>query len=252
MALNKGDFILIDYTAKIKETGELIDTTIEEVAKRENAYREDKVYEPILVILGEHRVVRGLEEELEKMDVGEEKTIEVEPARAYGERDPNKVKIMSIREFARRGITPRPGDIVEIGGLPAVIRNVSGGRVIVDFNHPLAGKTIIYEVKILSKVESDVDKVKQLVHRRIKAVPVEKLNVKLARGTARIEIPPDAFLLEDIQYAKQAIVRDIERYIDSVRRVEFIEVFEIARGEEKEEEKKTRRTRAKRKRSSSK
>ena len=237
MPFNKGDFILIDYTAKIKETGEIIDTTLEEVAKKEKVYREDKVYEPLLVILGEGRVVKGLEEELEKMNVGEEKTIELEPARAYGERDPSKVKIVSIREFTRRGITPKVGELVEIGGLPAIVRNVTGGRVTVDFNHPLAGKTIIYNVKVLKKLEDDKEKILHLVHRRIRSIPIEKFNVELSDGTAKIFMPKETFLLEDIQYAKQAIVKDIERYIKSVATLEFIERFKL-REESKEESKK--------------
>lgn len=231
MPFNKGDFILIDYTAKVKESGELIDTTIEEVAKKENVYREDRVYKPLLVILGEHRIVTGLEEALEKMSVGEEKIVEVEPSKAYGERDPNKVRTLSLREFSKRGITPRPGEVVEVGGLPAVIRSVSGGRVIVDFNHPLAGKTIVYEVKVLSKLESISDKLKHLVHRRIRTVPIEKIKVRIVKGTARVQLPEESYLLEDIQYAKQAIVRDVEKYLEDVYKVEFIEFYEIKKRE---------------------
>lgn len=234
MPFDKGDFILVHYTAKVKESGELIDTTLEEVAKKENLYREDKVYEPLLVILGEHRVVAGLEEELEKMDVGEEKVVEVSPSKAYGERDPSKVKTVSLREFSRRGITPRPGEIVEIGGLPAVIRSVSGGRVTVDFNHPLAGKTIIYEVKVVSKIENVNDKLKHLVHRRLKTIPLDSLKVRIMKGTARVHLPKEAYLLEDLQYAKQAIARDVEKYLGEISKLEFIESYEFRRREVKE------------------
>jgi len=232
MGLNEGDFILIDYIARVKETGELIDTTIADVAKEENVYDENKVYEPLLVILGEHRVVRGLEEELEKMDVGVNKKFEVEPSRAYGERDPNKVKILSLREFTRRGITPKPGAIVEIGGLPAVIRSVSGGRVVTDFNHPLAGKTIVYEVKVLKKIDDVVEKIKHLVHRRMKSIPLERFEVEIIEGNVKIRMPSESYLLEDIQYAKQAIAKDIEKYISNVKSVEFIERYELAKAKE--------------------
>ena len=55
MALEKGSFILIDYVAKVKETGEVFETTIEETAKKEHLYKEDKIYEPKLEVIGEAR-----------------------------------------------------------------------------------------------------------------------------------------------------------------------------------------------------
>ncbi len=227
MPFAKGDFLLIDYIAKVKETGETFDTTIEEVAKKERIYREDKIYEPLLVILGEGRVVKGLEEALEKMNVGEEKEIEVEPKKAYGERDPSKVRMVSLREFSRRGITPRVGEIVEINGLPAVIRSITGGRVIVDFNHPLAGKTIIFKVKVLKKIDDEAEKVKHLVHRRIKAAPTDKIEIERKENEITVKLPKESYLAEDIQYAKQALAREIAKYIPGVSVVKFIQEYKI-------------------------
>ena len=53
MALQKGDFILIDYVAKVKETNEVFDTTKEDVAKKEHLFKEGRIYEPKLVVVGE-------------------------------------------------------------------------------------------------------------------------------------------------------------------------------------------------------
>ena len=53
MALQKGDFTLIDYTAKVKETNEVFDTTSEETAKKEHLHKEGEIYEPKLVVIGE-------------------------------------------------------------------------------------------------------------------------------------------------------------------------------------------------------
>ena len=227
MPFTKGDFLLIDYVAKIKETNEVFDTTFEEVARKERIYREDKTYEPLLVIIGEGRVVRGLEEELQKMNVGEEREIEVEPKKAYGERDPSKVKMVPLREFSRRGITPKVGEIVEIGGLPAVVRSITGGRVIVDFNHPLAGKTIIFKVKILKKIDDELEKVKYLVHRRIRTAPVDKIEVERKEKEIVVKLPKETYLTEDIQYAKQALAREIARYVPNVSIVKFVEEYKI-------------------------
>jgi len=64
MALTKGDFILIEYVGKVKETGDVFDTTIEEVAKKEGLYKEGDIYEPKLVVLGEGWVLKALDEAL--------------------------------------------------------------------------------------------------------------------------------------------------------------------------------------------
>ena len=65
--MKKGDFIKIDYTGKIKETDKIFDTTIEDVAKKENTYNPKVKYGSILVIVGHEKIVKGLDEELEKM-----------------------------------------------------------------------------------------------------------------------------------------------------------------------------------------
>ena len=62
MALQKGDFILINYTAKVKETNEVFDTTYEEVAKKEHLYKEGEIYEPKLVVVGEGWVLKALDD----------------------------------------------------------------------------------------------------------------------------------------------------------------------------------------------
>ncbi len=231
MPFAKGDFILIDFVARVKETGEIFDLTIEEVAKKENIYREDEIYEPMLVVFGEGWILDGLEEELMKMNPGEQKTIELPPEKAFGPRDPSKVKIIPARELTRRGITPRPGARIELDGRPAVIRSVGGGRVVVDFNHPLAGKTLVYNVKIVRKLESSKEKILALIHRRIPRVPVEKFDVRIRSGVVTIEVPEEAYFIEGLQYAKRGIARDIEKFFPEIRSVRFVEKYEFKREE---------------------
>ncbi len=226
MAFKDGDFVLIDYVAKVKETGEVIDTTIAEEAKKAGVYREDKVYEPLLVIIGEHRVIEGLEEALKDLDVGVEKEIEVPPEKAYGKRDPSKVKILPLRELRRHGIEPVPGKIIEVNSVPAIIRSVTGGRVVLDFNHPLAGKTIVYKVKVLKKLEDDEEKIRALIRRRIKGVKNEDIKIrKEGEDTIVIELPASVYLVEGVQYAKKAIADDILKYIPWSKNVVYVEKY---------------------------
>jgi len=144
MPLQTGDFILIDYVGKVKETGEVFDTTIEEVAKKERLYKEGEIYEPKLVVLGEGWVLKALEDELLKLEVGKEATVEIPPEKAFGPRDPGKVKLVPLRRLTSKGITPQIGMRIEYDGKMATVRTVGAGRVQLDFNPPLAGKTLVY------------------------------------------------------------------------------------------------------------
>ncbi|MCC6042313.1 MAG: peptidylprolyl isomerase [Candidatus Verstraetearchaeota archaeon] len=240
MPLQKGDFVLVDYVMKVKDTNEVIDLTVEEVAKKEKVYREDGIYEPALVILGEGWILKGVEEELYKMDVGESKVIEVPPDKAFGERDPSKVKIVNARDLTKRGITPRVGARVELDDGVAIIRRAEGGRVVLDYNHPLAGRTIVCEVKVVKKVEDVKEKVRELVHARIKRVDKEKFKIDVSSdGILTIEIPPEAFTYEGLQYAKRGIALDVARYVPGISAVKFVEVYEVRRAKAEQGEKKS-------------
>ncbi|MCS7139080.1 MAG: peptidylprolyl isomerase [Candidatus Nezhaarchaeota archaeon] len=235
MPLQKGDFVLIDYVMRVKDTNEVVDLTIEEVAKKEKVYREDGIYEPILVILGEGWILKGVEEELYKMEVGESRVIEIPSDKAFGIRDPSKVKIVNARDLTKRGITPRVGSRVEINGSVATIRRAEGGRVILDFNHPLAGRTIVCEVKVVKKVEDINEKIRELIHRRMKRIDKEKFKISLSSdGVLTVELPPEAFTYEGLQYAKRGIAFDVARYIPGISIVKFVEAYAVGRAETKE------------------
>jgi FKBP-type peptidyl-prolyl cis-trans isomerase 2 len=105
MALQKGDFILIDYVAKVKETGEVFDTTIEEVAKKEHLYKEGDIYEPKLVAIGEGWVLKALDESLVSLEAGKAATSEISPDKAFGSRDPEKVKRVPLKQLLAKEIT---------------------------------------------------------------------------------------------------------------------------------------------------
>ncbi len=228
MALRDGDFILIEYTVRVKETGNIVDTTNEEIARREGIYDSNKVYGPTLVVVGKGWVIKGLDEALKELDVGVEKEIEIPPEKAYGPRDPSKVKVYSLREFRRRGIDVRIGDAIDFGGQTGIVKSITGGRVVVDFNHPLAGKTLVYKVKVLEKLEEPVEKLRALVAKHL-GIPLEeaKVDYNEAEKTVVVNIPVKIMTKAGIQYSKIALVSSIyEFFKDSVRRVVLQEVFE--------------------------
>ncbi len=229
------DFILIDYVARNKDTKEIIDVTQEEVAKKEKAYKSDGIYEPMLVAVGEGWVVKGLDEALVGLKEGEEKEIEILPEKAFGTRDPQKLKILAARDLARRGVTPRIGQRVEIDGQLALIRTVGSGRITADFNHPLAGKVIVYSVKVVRKLRDAEEKIRELIHRRLKRVPKENFKITIGKGGVDIEVPTETATLEDFGFAIMGISRDVNKYVDDAEKVRFFESFEFEKERPAEE-----------------
>ncbi len=227
--IREGDFVIVDYVARVEETGEIVDLTLEDVAKKEKIYREDGIYKPKLVIAGEGWFIKGFEEGLIGLEVGKKAEIRVPPEKGFGERDPKKIKVVPIREFRKSGITPRPGMRVTINNKVGTVRTVTSGRVRVDFNHPLAGKTIIYEVYVRKKLTDDLEKIKAIIGRRLRGVDEEKFEVEIENSKVRIHMPNEVFLLENIQYAKLGIASDIHKHFPQINSVVFVE--EIVRKE---------------------
>ena len=225
MPFEKGDFILVDYTGRVVETGEVFETTIEEVAKKEGIYREGGIYEPRLIVIGEGWVLKALDERLVELELNKPVTIKIPPEKAFGERDPSKVRMYPIRRLTAKGITPRIGMRVEVNGRLATIRTIGSGRVQLDFNPPLAGKTLAYEVIVRKKIEDKLEKIKALIHRRLPMVDIESFKINLSDGEVVIELPEEAFYIEGIQVSKRGIFMDLQRFFPEVKTVKFLEEY---------------------------
>jgi FKBP-type peptidyl-prolyl cis-trans isomerase 2 len=225
MPFEKDDFILIDYVAKVKETGEVFDTTIEDVAKKEKLYKEGEIYEPKLVTVGEGWVLKALDESLANLELNKATPVEIPPEKAFGNRDPEKVRLMPLRRLTAKGITPQLGMRVEIDGKLAVIRTIGAGRVQLDFNPPLAGKTIIYEVTVQKKIETKAEKINALIHRRIPVVDITKFTSKIGKTSIEINVPEEAFYVEGLQLAKRGIATDIQKFFPALATIKFVEMF---------------------------
>lgn len=234
MALQKGDFILIDYIGKVKETGEVFDTTIEETAKKEHLYKEGEIYEPKLVVIGEKWVLEALDESLTTMETDKPATVEIPQEKAFGARDPEKVKRVPLRHLTDKGVTPALGMRVEHDSKSATVRALGAGRVLLDFNPPLAGKTLVYEVTVKKKLEAQEEKTAALIHRRIPAVEEGKFKLSIKEKLTSIEMPEEAFYLEGVQVAKRGIALDIQKFFPEITAVTFSETFKAEKAEKAE------------------
>jgi peptidylprolyl isomerase len=225
MSIENGDFILIDYVAKVKETSEIFDTTTEEVAKKERLYKEGEIYESKLIVVGEGWMLKALEESLPNFELKKTASVEIPPEKAFGPRDPEKVRLVPLRRLTTRGITPQPGMRIELDRKFATVRTMGSGRVQLDFNPPLAGKTLVYEVTVQKKLETKADRITALIHRRITAIEVEKFNLKISKKGVTINVPEEAFYVEGLQLAKRGIAADIQKFFPETATIKFVETF---------------------------
>jgi FKBP-type peptidyl-prolyl cis-trans isomerases 2 len=220
--LNQNALILINYTTKIKETGEIIETTIEEVAKANKIYKEGAKYEPKLIALGKGWILKALEEEIQKLNVGDKATIEVPPEKAFGNRDPSKIKVIPLRKSPEKAKDVRVGDQVEYNGQIGTVISINSGRVQIDFNDKLAGKTLIYEIEIVKEITDINEKIERLIKRMM---DIQNPVYKVDQGKVRIEVPEQYFLMDGLQYIKRAIANDILDIIPGISQVEFAEIY---------------------------
>jgi peptidylprolyl isomerase len=224
MPFEKGTLVYVNYTAKVKDTGEPIETTIEEEAKKLDILDTERRYEPRLVAVGEEWVLKGLDEEIAKMDVGEKKTAELPPERAWGDRDPTLLRMVPLRKFGEKADELRVGDVVELDNRVAVVRFIGSGRAQVDFNHRLAGKTLIYDIEAIRKVEPGEDTIRSLMKRRFPGEG-EKIAFSQNAGEIAVTIPEDDFLVEGLQIIKRGIANDVLHFVPEVQKVTFTELY---------------------------
>ncbi len=228
-------FILVNITIKDAETGSIYQTTKEEVAKESGSYSEKSIYLPILVIPGEADLFPKVMEKILELNEGEKFELKLNPEDAYGNYDRGKVRVYSIKRLEREGIRPRVGETVQIDRQTGIIQSVTGGRVTVDFNHPLAGKKILIEGEIVKRIEDELEKVRSIVADSFD-VPLEDIRVEQnEEGVVTVELPSKAYVLRDAYSRKIRSLSLIMRHIKDIRKVIFLEEFEIPK---KEEEKK--------------
>jgi peptidylprolyl isomerase len=224
MTFDKGSLILLDYTARIKDNGEIFETTIEEDAKKSNLYDPTRKYEPRLISVGEGWVLKGLDEALTSTDVGQKLSIEISPDKGFGERDTNKVRMIPQRKLGEKANEIKVGDVVELDDRTGIIRYIGSGRVQIDYNHRLASRVLVYDVNVVKKIESNEDKIKYLLKRRL-PLDDEKAKIEHNDDTVVIELSEDISLLDGLQIIKKAVTTDIFKFVDGLNKITFQEVY---------------------------
>lgn len=230
MTFQKGTLLLIDYTAKVKDTNEVFETTKEDDAKSNSIHDANMKYQPRLVSVGESWVLKGLDDALLNTNAGDKLTVEVPPEKGFGTRDTGKVRMIPLRKLGEDAEKISVGDAIEVDERTGIVRFIGSGRVQVDFNHRFAGKTILYDVNVIKSLDTDNDKIMGLLKRRL-PVDDSKLQFKLNGTDLDIIMPEETFLTEGLQVIKRAIVNDIFKFISKLEKINFIEGYKNTKAE---------------------
>ncbi len=181
------DFVEVDYTGKLPD-GHVFDTTLAQVAQEQHIHSEKTKYGPATICVGEKQLLPGLDEQLVDKEVGKEYTITLSPEHAFGKRDVKKVKIIPMNTFREHKMQPQPGLQIDVDGEMGIVSNISGGRVIVNFNHPLAGKEVVYTFKIRRRVEDPAEQIVSFLSMSFR-IPENQMKVEVKDGKAVVELP---------------------------------------------------------------
>ncbi len=221
MAFNENDFIEVDYTAKDANTKEIITTTMEAEAKKAGIDNKEAKYGPTLVVLGANNVIKGLDRELRKMSIGEEKKLTFKPEDAFGQRDEQLVRVMPLSEFRSHDINPYPGMQVRLEDVMATVKSVNSGRVVVDANHPYAGREIEYDIKIIRQLTEPKSKISALG----KAYGADPTDVLISGK--EVSLHYDSGYKKDAEYfvSKASLVAAILTYMKEFEKVEIKEDY---------------------------
>jgi FKBP-type peptidyl-prolyl cis-trans isomerase 2 len=131
------------------------------VAAENGIYNEETQYRPHLIVVGAGQLVKGFEDDLIDKEIGYSGVVELTPEKAFGSRDPGKVEVVPLTRFKEE--KPVPGMCVSVENKTGIVTRVIGRKVSIDFNHPFADKTIVYNYKIVESIEDRHEKLKALI-----------------------------------------------------------------------------------------
>lgn len=138
MSIGKNKVVTINYTLK-DEKGTVIDST-------ENN-------PPFSYLSGNHQILPGLEEKIDEMIIGSSKNVVLEPKDAYGEFKDDAVQKINKKEFPEGTNLEKGMNFVantpEGQQMPFYIQEIEGEEITIDFNHPLAGQKLEFDVKLV-------------------------------------------------------------------------------------------------------
>lgn len=135
MTITKDKIVSLNYTLK-NDQGQVLE--------------ESPADQPLVYLHGHENIIPGLEKELNGLNTGDEKNVTVQPEEAYGQYNPQLVFEIPKQQFGEQ--LPETGQMVQLqspqGSIVATVAEMNGDNVKMDANHPLAGQTLVFDVKV--------------------------------------------------------------------------------------------------------
>ncbi len=137
--VDKNSRVTLHFALKFPE-GDVIDSTFEK--------------SPASFVIGDGSLLQGFEDKLLGLSAGESRQFTILPEDAFGQPNPNNVQVFTRQDFSKdmeiaEGLVISFADASQ-SELPGVVKSIDGDRIEIDFNHPLAGRTILFDVEIIA------------------------------------------------------------------------------------------------------
>lgn len=237
MPFNENDWVKIDYVARLKENSKVFDTTMEDIARSERIFDEKRAYNSLLCRVGDERfLIPGLARNLVGLELNSPQTFEIDAKDAYGERDSKKIEMVPTKRLRKANLDPRVGNRVQLAGKSGTIIWVGGGRSRIDYNHPLAGKDLTFDVTVVEHLEDDEQIRKEIITRRFPGINLDEITIEVSidPDTISISLPNYLIFMEGIAIAKYTLASELRDFLD-FKVVKFIDLFDYQEKESPEE-----------------
>ncbi len=210
VVVKENDFVELEYTGKAVESGEVFDTTSAAIAKENGIFDEHASYEPAVVCIGKRHLLPGLDMQLVGKEVGKGYTVRLPAEEAFGRKNAKLIQLISTAKFRQQQLTPFPGLQVNIDGVAGTVRAVTGGRTIVDFNHPLSGKEIEYEVLVKRIVTDMQEKARAML--KLIGINPSAVGMTVSDSSITLEFPKELpeHLRKDLDEKLRSVIPELK------------------------------------------
>ncbi|MDO8660700.1 MAG: peptidylprolyl isomerase [Candidatus Woesearchaeota archaeon] len=188
MTIQQHDFVEVDYTGRFSDTKKVFDTTNEQVAKTAGVHSKKAHYHSAVICIGTAQIIKGIDDFLIGKELGSY-TVSLSSENAFGKKNPKLLQMIPLGQFHKQKIQPTPGLSLNMDGAIGTVRTVSGGRVVVDFNHQLAGKEVTYELTVRRILQDTAEKLKAWLHQEMHLDAEVSLNNGVALVQSEHNIP---------------------------------------------------------------
>jgi FKBP-type peptidyl-prolyl cis-trans isomerase SlyD len=206
--VEKNDFVLIDFVGTTTVDGQVFEKT--------------SPNSPVLVVAGAKQVLAALDSHIIGSKLREPRTVLLPFMQAFGPRREELVRLIPLSQFTSAGVDPKPGQVVELDGMPAKVKSVSAGRVRVDFNHELAGKDVQYVFTVKKKFSDALGKATAAAENMMHLKPQD---VTLLGETLKLEV--GVGVTKDANYfvSKAKLVSLVLENISQISKVDVLEHY---------------------------